>query len=78
MFFVVKETAIMFFGQVERELLWVEVHSHWQNTKLPDNLQLKIDQGQGQQDIWECSCEDIQEALTKQKPFSMKKFYSQG
>ena len=68
----------MFFGQVERELLWVEVNSNWQNTKLPDNLQLKIDQGQGQQDIWECCGEDIQEALTEQQPFSMKKFYSQG
>lgn len=68
----------MFFGQVERELLWAEVYSHWQNTKLPDNLQLQIDKGQGQQDIWECRCEDIQEALGKQKPVSMKKFYSQG
>lgn len=56
----------MFFGYIERELLWMEINPNWQSTKLPESLQLQIDNGQGKQDIWECQCEEIQEAMKKQ------------
>lgn len=56
----------MFFGYIERELLWMEINPNWQPTKLPENLELEIDKGQGKQDIWECQCEEIQEAVKKQ------------
>ncbi|AFY31758.1 hypothetical protein [Calothrix sp. PCC 7507] len=41
----------MFFGQIERECLDPELGYQ---TKLPEHLQLLVDQQQGNQDIWEC------------------------
>ncbi|MEH2022758.1 hypothetical protein [Nostoc sp.] len=43
----------MFFGQVEKELCCGEIWSIWQTTKLPDHLQLLVDQELGKRDIWE-------------------------
>ncbi|WP_414571561.1 hypothetical protein [Nostoc sp. CCY 9925] len=43
----------MFFGQLERECLYGEVWSVWQTTKLPEHLQLLVDQEEVQYDIWE-------------------------
>ncbi|MEH2109654.1 hypothetical protein [Nostoc sp.] len=43
----------MFFGQVEKELFCGEIWSIWQTTKLPDHLQLLVEQELGKRDIWE-------------------------
>jgi hypothetical protein len=43
----------MFFGQVEKELFCGEIWSIWQTTKLPEHLQLLVDQELGKRDIWE-------------------------
>ncbi|MBN3898101.1 MAG: hypothetical protein HWQ41_23365 [Nostoc sp. NOS(2021)] len=43
----------MFFGQIEKELFCGEIWSIWQKTKLPDHLQLLVDQELGKRDIWE-------------------------
>ncbi|MEH2234707.1 hypothetical protein [Nostoc sp.] len=43
----------MFFGKIEKELFCGEIWSIWQKTKLPDNLQLLVDQELGKRDIWE-------------------------
>ncbi|MGJ5633524.1 hypothetical protein [Nostoc sp. CALU 1950] len=47
------ENKAMFFGQVEKELFCGEMWSIWQTTKLPDHLQLLVDQELGKRDIWE-------------------------
>lgn len=44
----------MLFGQIEREYLDRELWSVGYQTKLPEHLQLLVDQQQGKQDIWEC------------------------
>ncbi|HEY9803394.1 MAG TPA: hypothetical protein V6D25_23825 [Leptolyngbyaceae cyanobacterium] len=62
----------MFFGYIERELFWMGTAANWQNTELPKNLQLHIDKGQGKPDIWECHCEEIQEAVKKQSEKKLK------
>ncbi|MCM0593014.1 MAG: hypothetical protein HEQ35_29790 [Gloeotrichia echinulata IR180] len=43
----------MFFGQIERECLDNEFWSLSYKTKLPERLQLLVDQEQGICDIWE-------------------------
>lgn len=62
----------MFFGNIERELLWKEMLLSWQSTQLPGNLQLQIDKGQGKQDIWDCQCEEIQEVVKKKSMKNLK------
>ncbi|MBD2504144.1 hypothetical protein [Anabaena azotica] len=62
----------MFFGYIERELLWIENAASWQNTQLPENLHLHNDKGQRKADIWECHCEEIQEAVKKQSEKKLK------
>ena len=62
----------MFFGYIERELLSIEIAPNWTNKQLPENLQLHIDKGQGKADIWECQCEEIQEAVKKQSEKHLK------
>ncbi|WP_334852256.1 hypothetical protein [Nostoc sp.] len=47
------ENKAMFFGQVEKELFCGEIWSIWQTTKLPDHLQLLVEQELGKRDIWE-------------------------
>ncbi|MCF2145740.1 hypothetical protein IQ276_004550 [Desmonostoc muscorum LEGE 12446] len=47
----------MFFGQLERECLYGEIWSVWQTTKLPEHLQLLVDQEQVKYDIWELQTE---------------------
>ncbi|MDZ8089167.1 MAG: hypothetical protein RMY16_26990 [Nostoc sp. DedQUE12b] len=43
----------MFSGKIEKELFGEEIWSIWQTTKLPDHLQLLVDQELGKRDIWE-------------------------
>lgn len=46
----------MFFERVERESLFEEFWSLWQEKKLPERIQLLVDreqQEQGKRDIWE-------------------------
>lgn len=62
----------MFFGYIERELFWMGIAPNGQNTELPENLQLHLDKGQGKQDIWECQCEEVQEAVKKQSEKKLK------
>ncbi len=62
----------MFFGYIERELLSMEINPNWQPTKLPENIQLEIDREQCKQDIWQCQCEEIQEAVKKQSVKKLK------
>ncbi|MBD2409127.1 hypothetical protein FACHB389_29780 [Nostoc calcicola FACHB-389] len=47
----------MFFGQLETECLYGELWSVWQTTKLPEHLQLLVDQEQIKYDIWELQSE---------------------
>jgi hypothetical protein len=62
----------MFFGYIEKELLWIEIDPSCQRRQLPENLQLQIDKGQGKQDIWECQCEEIQEAVKEKTVKKLK------
>ncbi len=49
----------MFFGKIERDLLDGELWSVWQQTKLPEHLQLLVDNEQRiRDDIWESRSED--------------------
>ncbi|MFN6464270.1 MAG: hypothetical protein RMZ41_020980 [Nostoc sp. DedVER02] len=43
----------MFLGQIEREYFYGEIWPISQKTKLPDHLQLLIDQEEVKCDIWE-------------------------
>ncbi|MEH2301104.1 MAG: hypothetical protein V7K88_19410 [Nostoc sp.] len=43
----------MYFGKIENELCCGEIWSIWQTTKLPDHLQLLVDQELRKDDIWE-------------------------
>ncbi|MEH1813776.1 MAG: hypothetical protein V7K26_12980 [Nostoc sp.] len=43
----------MFSGKIEKELFGEEIWSIWQTTKLPEHLQLLVDQELGKRDIWE-------------------------
>lgn len=56
----------MFFGHIEKELLWEAVYANWQNKKLPDTLQLPIELEQGKKDIWEYQSHDTQPDQSKQ------------
>ncbi|MDF5707433.1 MAG: hypothetical protein PUP90_07045 [Nostoc sp. S4] len=47
----------MFFGQLERECVYGEIWSIWQTTKLPEHIQLLVDQEQVKYDIWELQSE---------------------
>ncbi len=49
----------MFFGQVEKELFSGEIWSIWQTTKLPDHLQLLVDQEEVERDIWELQSQEL-------------------
>lgn len=49
----VRGGEIMFSGKIEKELFGEEIWSIWQTTKLPDHLQLLVDQELGKRDIWE-------------------------
>lgn len=62
----------MFFGHIEKELLGTEIDPNWQQQKLPENLQLQIDKGQGRQDIWECQYEEIQALVKNQDVKKLK------
>lgn len=49
----------MFFGKIEKDLLNGELWSVWQQTKLPEHLQLLVDKEQRKRDdIWELPSED--------------------
>ena len=49
----------MFFGKIERDLLDGELWSVWQQTKLPEHLQVLVDKEQRiRDDIWELRSED--------------------
>ncbi|MEH2127948.1 hypothetical protein [Nostoc sp.] len=43
----------MFSGKIEKELFGEDIWSISQTTKLPDHLQLLVDQERGKRDIWE-------------------------
>ncbi|WP_392534869.1 hypothetical protein [Nostoc sp. C117] len=60
----------MFFGQMERESLYGEIWSIWQTTKLPEHLQLLVDQEQITYDIWELQS---QEPDNKRIHFSLER-----
>ena len=49
----------MFSGQVERECLHGEVWTISQKTKLPDHLQLLVDQEEVECDIWELHSQEL-------------------
>ncbi len=49
----------MFFGQVEKELFSGEIWSIWQTNKLPDHLQLLVDQEGVERDIWELQSQEL-------------------
>jgi hypothetical protein len=49
----------MFFGQVEKELFSGEIWSIWQTSKLPDHLQLLVDQEGVERDIWELQSQEL-------------------
>ncbi|MGF1939041.1 MAG: hypothetical protein RM347_032605 [Nostoc sp. ChiQUE02] len=48
----------MYFGKVEKELFCGEIWSIWQTTKLPDHLQLLVEQELGKRDIWELQSQE--------------------
>ncbi|MEH2065150.1 MAG: hypothetical protein V7K50_23300 [Nostoc sp.] len=57
----------MFLGQIERECLDEENWSLWQKTKLPDHLQLLVDQEQIKSDIWELQTKEPSTARRNSK-----------
>ncbi|MHC5596717.1 MAG: hypothetical protein ACYTXC_12375 [Nostoc sp.] len=57
----------MFFGQIERECLYGENWSLLQKDKLPDHLQLLVDQEQIKSDIWELQTKEPSTATQKSK-----------
>ncbi|MEH2383770.1 MAG: hypothetical protein V7K27_33600 [Nostoc sp.] len=71
----------MFFGQNEKELFCGEFWSIWQNNKLPDHLQLLVDQELGKRDIWELQTQEpdnqpIHPSLNEDSSHSTKIGYS--
>jgi hypothetical protein len=57
----------MFLGQIERECLYGENWSFLQKDKLPDHLQLLVDQEQIKSDIWELQTKEPSTARQKSK-----------
>lgn len=53
----------MFSGQIERECLYGENWTISQKTKLPDNLQLLVDQEEVGCDIWELQGQESDDKL---------------
>ncbi|QKQ76503.1 hypothetical protein [Nostoc sp. TCL240-02] len=53
----------MFSGQIERECLYGENWTISQKTKLPDNLQLLVDQEEVACDIWELQRQESDDKL---------------
>ncbi|MBD2525209.1 hypothetical protein [Nostoc sp. FACHB-133] len=48
----------MFYGQIERECLYGENWTVSQKAKLPDHLQLLVDQEEVEYDIWELQSQE--------------------